>query len=65
MTTASGIRPSSRCWRGFKENLYESGSADSYNVCEWASIDRLEQGMRGGNIAALRASVAAASNPHL
>lgn len=42
-----------------KENLYESGSADSYNVCEWASIDRMEQGMRGGNIAALRASVAA------
>ena len=42
-----------------KENLFESGSADSYNVCEWASIDRLERGQRGGNIAALRASVAA------
>ena len=42
-----------------KENLFESGSADSYNVCEWASIDRLERGSSGGNIAALRASVAA------
>ncbi|HEX9462663.1 MAG TPA: nitrate ABC transporter substrate-binding protein [Alphaproteobacteria bacterium] len=42
-----------------KENLFECGSADSYNVCEWASIDRLERGQRGGNIAALRAAVAA------
>jgi len=42
-----------------KENLFDCGSADSYNVCEWASIDRLERGKRGGNIAALRASVAA------
>ena len=42
-----------------KENLSDSGSADSYNVCEWASIDRLERGKRGGNIAALRAAVAA------
>jgi NitT/TauT family transport system substrate-binding protein len=42
-----------------KENLFECGTADSYNVCEWASIDRLERGARGGNIAALRASVAA------
>lgn len=42
-----------------KENLFERGAADSYNVCEWASIDRLERGERGGNIAALRASVAA------
>src|SRR5215467_3282367 len=42
-----------------KENLFDSGSADSYNVCEWASIDRLEKGKRGGNIGALRASVAA------
>ena len=42
-----------------KENLFESGKADSYNVCEWASIDRLEHGARGGNIAALRAAVAA------
>ena len=42
-----------------KENMFECGSADSYNVCEWASIDRLERGKRGGNIAALRASVAA------
>ena len=42
-----------------KEHLFECGSADSYNVCEWASIDRLERGSRSGNIAALRAAVAA------
>ena len=42
-----------------KEQQFECGSADSYNVCEWASIDRLERGQRGGNIAALRAAVAA------
>jgi NitT/TauT family transport system substrate-binding protein len=42
-----------------KEQLFECGSADSYNVCEWASIDRLERGKRSGNIAALRAAVAA------
>ncbi len=42
-----------------KEQMFECGSADSYNVCEWASIDRLERGERGGNIAALRAAVAA------
>ena len=42
-----------------KEQMFERGSADSYNVCEWASIDRLERGTRGGNIAALRAAVAA------
>src|SRR5262244_2375612 len=42
-----------------KENLFDRGSTDSYNVCEWASIDRLERGKRGGNIAALRAAVAA------
>src|ERR1700688_2175401 len=42
-----------------KEQLFDGGTADSYNVCEWASIDRLERGKRGGNIAALRAAVAA------
>jgi NitT/TauT family transport system substrate-binding protein len=42
-----------------KEQMFDCGKADSYNVCEWASIDRLEKGQRGGNIAALRASVAA------
>ena len=42
-----------------KENQFDCGSADSYNVCEWASIDRLERGKRGGNIAALRSAVAA------
>jgi NitT/TauT family transport system substrate-binding protein len=42
-----------------KEQLFDCGTADSYNVCEWASIDRLERGSRSGNIAALRAAVAA------
>ena len=42
-----------------KEELFECGSADSYNVCEWASIDRLERGKRGGKVAALRAAIAA------
>src|SRR5579863_489303 len=42
-----------------KEQMFECGSADSYNVCEWASIDRLERGSRGGKLAALRAAVAA------
>src|SRR3954468_2560084 len=42
-----------------KEEMFECGSADSYNVCEWASIDRLERGTRGGKLAALRAAAAA------
>ena len=42
-----------------KEQLFDSGGADSYNVCEWASIDRLERGNRTGKLAALRAAVAA------
>ena len=42
-----------------KEQMFDCGSADSYNVCEWASIDRLERGNRGGKLAALRAAVAA------
>src|SRR5256885_17092576 len=46
-----------------KEELFECGSADSYNVCEWASIDRLERGKSGGQVAALRAAVAAQDIP--
>ena len=42
-----------------KEQMFDRGSADTYNVCEWASIDRLERGTRTGRIAALRAAVAA------
>jgi NitT/TauT family transport system substrate-binding protein len=42
-----------------KEEQFDAGKADSYNVCEWASIDRLERGSRTGKLAALRASVAA------
>src|ERR1700693_1877883 len=37
-----------------KEQMFDCGSADSYNVCEWASIDRLEKGKPGRNNAALR-----------
>src|SRR2546430_4820896 len=46
-----------------KENLFDCGSADSYNVCEWASIDRLQRGKRGGNIPGLRSAVAAQAIP--
>ncbi len=42
-----------------KEQMFDEGEADSYNVCEWASIDRLERGARSGKLAALRAAVAA------
>jgi hypothetical protein len=42
-----------------KEQLFECGSANSFNICEWASIDRLERGKRGGNIVRLRAAVVA------
>src|SRR6202142_2390458 len=52
----SAIRP---IMTRLKEQMFDCGSADSYNVCEWASIDRLERGQRGGAIAALRAAVAA------
>jgi NitT/TauT family transport system substrate-binding protein len=51
--------PESKILERFKEEQFECGSADSYNVCEWASIDRLERGTRGGKLAALRAAVAA------
>lgn len=42
-----------------KENLFEAGRADSYNVCEWGGIDRLERGAGAGKIAALRPAIAA------
>src|SRR5438034_5314290 len=42
-----------------KENMFKCGSANSYNVCKWASIDRLERGKRDGKVAALRAAIAA------
>ncbi len=51
--------PQSAILGRLKEQQFECGSADSYNVCEWASIDRLERGSRGGKLAALRAAVAA------
>ena len=51
--------PQSKILGRLKEQQFECGSADSYNVCEWASIDRLERGTRGGKLAALRAAVAA------
>jgi NitT/TauT family transport system substrate-binding protein len=42
-----------------KESLFEQGQSDVYNVCEWASLDRLERGSRAGQVAVLRAAVAA------
>lgn len=42
-----------------KESLFEQGDSDVYNVCEWASLDRLERGSRPGQVAVLRAAVAA------
>src|SRR5258706_922443 len=39
-----------------KEQLFECGSAGKYNVCEWASIDRLERGKGAGNTVALTPS---------
>jgi NitT/TauT family transport system substrate-binding protein len=49
----------SKIFERLKEGMFECGTADSYNVCEWASIDRVERGTRGGKLAALRAAVAA------
>lgn len=43
----------------FKESLYESATADVYNLCEWGGIDRLERNSRGGRIAYLRPAVVA------
>ena len=42
-----------------KESLFEQGEADNYNVCEWATIDRIETGTGKGHFAALRAAVGA------
>ncbi len=43
-----------------KESLFENGKADTYNVCEWGSIDRIERGKeQRARIAALRPAVAA------
>lgn len=39
-----------------KEALFEAGSADAFNVCEWGSIDR---GEGRGKIGALRPAIAA------
>lgn len=42
-----------------KEALFEQKAADTYNVCEWGGIDRLERGDGKGKIAALRPAIAA------
>jgi NitT/TauT family transport system substrate-binding protein len=42
-----------------KESLYECGSADTFTLCEWGGIDRIERGSRGGRIGSLRAAVTA------
>src|SRR5258708_30393626 len=41
-----------------KENLFECGSADSYNVCGWASVDRPARGPPGGHNPAPRGALA-------
>src|SRR3954452_21963752 len=40
-----------------KEQLFDCGAADSYNVCEWASIDDLEPRTGDGDLAGLRGIV--------
>jgi NitT/TauT family transport system substrate-binding protein len=42
-----------------KEALFEGGAAETFNVCEWGGIDRLERGAGRGKIAALRPAIAA------
>jgi NitT/TauT family transport system substrate-binding protein len=42
-----------------KESLFEQQSADTFNVCEWGGIDRLERGKGRGKIAALRPAIVA------
>jgi NitT/TauT family transport system substrate-binding protein len=42
-----------------KEALFEQQSADTFNVCEWGGIDRLERGGGNGKIAALRPAIVA------
>ncbi len=42
-----------------KESLFEQGTADTFNVCEWGGIDRIERGTGRGRIAALRPAVTA------
>ncbi|WP_158807785.1 ABC transporter substrate-binding protein [Beijerinckia sp. L45] len=42
-----------------KEALFDAGSADSFNVCEWGGVDRIERGLERGKIAALRPAIAA------
>lgn len=42
-----------------KERQFEECQADTFNICEWAGVDRVERGDRGGRVAGLRAAVAA------
>jgi hypothetical protein len=42
-----------------KEALFETGAAETFNVCEWGGIDRLERGAGRGKIAVLRPAIAA------
>ena len=42
-----------------KESLYEDGKADTYNLCEWAGLDRSERGNRDSVVHALRPAVVA------
>lgn len=42
-----------------KENQFEQCEADTYNICEWAGVDRSERGTRPARVVGLRAAVAA------
>lgn len=42
-----------------KENQYDECQADTYNICEWAGVDRTERGSRPSRVVGLRAAVAA------
>src|SRR5437879_8648872 len=42
-----------------KESLFEQGTADVYDLCEWAGIDRSEHSARGAQVLALRPAVGA------
>src|SRR5262249_22365716 len=42
-----------------RKNSLSAARPTATTFCEWASIDRLERGKRGGKVAALRAAIAA------
>src|SRR3977135_2637741 len=44
-----------------KEALFEGGSAEAFNVCEWGGIDRLQRGSGRGEITPALPGVAGAA----